>query len=103
MTARAGEALTAAATFSATATADGSGDGGNVNGNGNGHDHDHGDTANRHGATRCGAGGLMVRFSPDNAVGRAWGALGATPWPTDLLEARVLARQLRVRRFLDCY
>ncbi|CAM9103839.1 unnamed protein product [Ectocarpus sp. 6 AP-2014] len=42
-----------------------------------------------------GMGPLAVTFEPDNAIGRAWGALGATQWPSDLLEARVLARQLR--------
>lgn len=50
---------------------------------------------------RCRPGGLKIRFTPDNAVGRAWGALGATPWPDDLLELRVLARQLRVSRVIE--
>lgn len=47
---------------------------------------------------RYGAGGLTVRFETDNAVGKAWGTLGATAWPEDILGARVLARQLRVSR-----
>ncbi|CAN0145401.1 unnamed protein product, partial [Laminaria digitata] len=42
-----------------------------------------------------GARGVTLRFDPDNRVGRAWGTLGAMPWPEDLLEARVLGRQLR--------
>lgn len=29
-------------------------------------------------------------------MGKEWGALGAIPWPEDLLELRVLAKQLRV-------
>lgn len=52
---------------------------------------------NNNGQDGKGMGPLTVTFEPDNAIGRAWGALGATQWPNDLLEARVLARQLRVR------
>ncbi|CAM9990737.1 unnamed protein product [Ectocarpus sp. 4 AP-2014] len=51
---------------------------------------------NNNGQDGKGMGPLTVTFEPDNAIGRAWGALGATQWPNDLLEARVLARQLRV-------
>ncbi|CAM9216823.1 unnamed protein product [Ectocarpus sp. 13 AM-2016] len=50
---------------------------------------------NKNGQDGKGMGPLTVTFEPDNAIGRAWGALGATQWPNDLLEARVLARQLR--------
>ncbi|CAN0189410.1 unnamed protein product, partial [Ectocarpus sp. 8 AP-2014] len=50
---------------------------------------------NNNGQDGKGMGPLTVTFDPDNAIGRAWGALGATQWPNDLLEARVLARQLR--------
>lgn len=39
---------------------------------------------------------LEVSFEPDNSVGRAWDALRATPWPEDMLEARLLARQMEV-------
>lgn len=54
-------------------------------------------TNNNNGQDDKGMRPLTVTFEPDNTIGRAWGALGATQWPSDLLEARVLARQLRVR------
>eukprot|EP00904_Undaria_pinnatifida_P006761 jgi/Undpi1/3214/HiC_scaffold_15.g06588.m1 len=38
---------------------------------------------------------VTVTFHPNNSVGKEWGALGAIPWPEDLLELRVLAKQLR--------
>ncbi|CAM9697356.1 unnamed protein product [Ectocarpus fasciculatus] len=50
---------------------------------------------NENGQDDKGGGPLTITFEPDNSIGRAWGALGATQWPSDLLEARVLARQLR--------
>ena len=83
MTARAGDALAAAAAAAAASFP-----APNDSCTGNGQDE----------AGRCRAGALKIWFSPDNAVGRAWSALGATPWPDDLLEARVLARHLRVSR-----
>ena len=85
MTARAGDALAAAATAAANSPPfdDSCARGGLEEGG------------------RCRPGGLKIRFTPDNAVGRAWGALGATPWPDDLLEVRVLARQLRVGRVTE--
>lgn len=88
MTARAGDALAAAAAAAANSPP---ADAGN-------------DSCTRHaqgGGGRCRASELKVRFSPDNTVGRAWGALGATTWPDDLLEARVLARQLRVSLLIE--
>lgn len=37
----------------------------------------------------------VVSFFPNNGVGRAWAELGATRWPGELLETRVLAKQLQ--------
>lgn len=43
---------------------------------------------------------LTVTFHPNNTVARAWVGLGTITWPTDLLETRVLERQLKASEYL---
>lgn len=61
-------------------------------------------TTNTHGGRKRETGylasHLTVAFHPNNTVARAWVSLGAITWPTDLLETRVLERQLKASEHL---